>query len=105
MGTEVGHLAAGIVVIEAEVVKAAILMIGRFGRRTEPEVVIKPFGHRHRFPARTRAGLVVPAYVRDHALNLANRALLNKLAGSPHDRVRSLMRAALQDALVLPHGF
>src|SRR5262245_25304346 len=103
MGAEVRHLSARVVVIEAEIIEATVFVIGRFRRGTEPKFVIEAIRHWHRLPARTGTGLVVPPDIGDDALHVPDRAALHKLAGPAHEWIRTLMRAALQNALMLAH--
>ena len=58
MGAEVCNLASRVVVVEAEVVKAAVLVVRRIGRWAKPEVVVESIWNRHWLPAGPGTGFV-----------------------------------------------
>ena len=101
---EIGHLAARVVVVEAEAVQAAVLVIG--GRRgwAEPCLVVEAFRHGHRLPTGAGAHLVVITDEGRDLLDLADAAVADQLAGEAGDRIGPLVAARLQHPVVPANG-
>ena len=101
MGVVIGQLAAGIIPEPAEMVEAAVRLIGPLGRRSQPQVVIE-IGRRVRDGGLPPARIVVAgsASYPDH-LEFAQHAAVDNLLGHLVARVMVPLRPHHHDALVL----
>ena len=99
----VGHLAAGVVVDPAEVDVAAGRGIRGVGGRAEPEVVLEALGDRLGLLVVARLGVVGPArgQADADALQVADPAVADQLAGAAESLVGTLLAAGLEDDLGL----